>query len=83
MAAALDIVDRLQPRHVVAGHKDASKPDDPGAIQRTRDYITTFAALLQQQTRGEEFFDVMLERFPGYANPKALWRSIIALTNQQ
>jgi hypothetical protein len=25
----------------------------------------------------------MLERFPGYANPKALWRSIVALTNQQ
>jgi hypothetical protein len=25
----------------------------------------------------------MLERFPGYANPKALWRSIVALTQQQ
>ena len=81
---ALDLIDRLQPRHIVAGHKDKTKPDDTGAIQRTRDYITTFAALLQQppDTR-EEFFDVMLERFPGYANPKALWRSIVALTSQR
>jgi glyoxylase-like metal-dependent hydrolase (beta-lactamase superfamily II) len=81
---ALDLIDRLQPRHVVAGHKDKTKLDDTGAIQRTRDYITTFAALLEQQpdTR-EEFFDLMLERFPGYANPKALWRSIVALTPQQ
>ena len=31
----------------------------------------------------EELFDLMLERFPGYANPKALWRSIVALTQQQ
>ena len=81
---ALDLIDRLQPRHVVAGLKDKTNPDDTGAIQRTRDYITTFAELLQQQpdTR-EEFFDLMLERFPGYANPKALWRSIVALTQQQ
>jgi glyoxylase-like metal-dependent hydrolase (beta-lactamase superfamily II) len=81
---ALDLIDRLQPRHVVAGHKDKTKPADTGAIQRTRDYITTFAELLEQQpdTR-EEFFDLMIERFPGYANPKALWRSIVALAQQQ
>ena len=29
---------------------DSSRPDDTGAIQRTRDYITSFAALLEQQT---------------------------------
>jgi glyoxylase-like metal-dependent hydrolase (beta-lactamase superfamily II) len=81
---ALELIDDLQPRHVVAGHKDSSKPDDTGAIQRTRDYITTFAALLEQHTHTpEEFFDLMLERFPGYANPKALWRRIVALTQQQ
>jgi hypothetical protein len=63
---------------------DSSRPDDTGAIQRTRDYIKTFAALLEQQTHTpEEFFDLMLKRFPGYANPKALWRSIVALTQQQ
>ena len=63
---------------------DRSKPDDTGAIQRTRDYLTTFAALLEKQPHtAEEFFDLMLERFPGYANPKALWRSNVAPTNQQ
>jgi hypothetical protein len=28
-----------------------------------------------------ELFDLMPQRFPGYANPKALWRSLVALTN--
>jgi glyoxylase-like metal-dependent hydrolase (beta-lactamase superfamily II) len=80
---ALDLIERLRPRHIVAGHKDKTKPDDTGAIQRTRDYIMAFAELLEQQPdTQEEFFDLMLERFPGYANPKALWRSIVALTSQ-
>ncbi|HEY2085908.1 MAG TPA: hypothetical protein VGH54_07765 [Mycobacterium sp.] len=36
----------------------------------------------RQRHSREEFFDLMLQRFPAYANPKALWRSIVALTNQ-
>ncbi|MDT5258320.1 MAG: hypothetical protein QOD10_3400 [Mycobacterium sp.] len=41
-----------------------------------------FATLLDRQRHSrEEFFDLMLQRFPGYANPKALWRSIVALIN--
>ncbi|MDR6972893.1 MBL fold metallo-hydrolase [Leifsonia shinshuensis] len=75
---ALDIIEALNPRYAVAGHKDVTKPDDGGAVQRTRIYLDTFAELLMQGgcTR-EEFFDEMMRRFPGYANPKALWRSVV------
>ena len=37
--AALDKVAALQPRAVVAGHKNKDLPDDPAIIDQTRDYL--------------------------------------------
>ncbi|MFJ3762652.1 MBL fold metallo-hydrolase [Streptomyces sp. NPDC090080] len=76
---ALDIIQALDPVYVVAGHKDVAQPDDGGAVERTRKYLQTFEQLTREegQTR-EEFFDEMIRLFPGYANPKALWRSIVS-----
>ena len=39
---ALDIVEALQSRAVVAGHKRAGRPDDPAIIEETRAYIRDF-----------------------------------------
>ena len=37
--AALDIVESLNPRAVVAGHKNRDLPDDPAIIEQTRQYL--------------------------------------------
>lgn len=80
---ALDIIESLNPANVVAGHKDKSKPNDAGSIQRTRDYLNTFHSLVECGGKSaEEAFDAMIEAFPNYANPKALWRSIVARTSE-
>jgi glyoxylase-like metal-dependent hydrolase (beta-lactamase superfamily II) len=80
---ALDIIERLDPKYAVAGHKDKAQPDDGGAVQRTRTYLNTFHRLAQEGRRTpEEFFDEMMRLFPGYANPKALWRSTVAVIGQ-
>ncbi|MFK0160874.1 MBL fold metallo-hydrolase [Streptomyces sp. NPDC090493] len=77
---ALDIVEGLNPKYTVAGHKDKNQPDDAGAIERTRAYLNTFRRLDDEGGRSpEEFFDEMLRLFPGYANPKALWRSVVGI----
>jgi glyoxylase-like metal-dependent hydrolase (beta-lactamase superfamily II) len=77
---ALDIIEALDPKYAVAGHKDKTQPDDGGAVQRTRTYLQTFERLTEEGGRTpEEFFDEMTRLFPGYANPKALWRSVVAI----
>lgn len=80
---ALDIIEGLAPKYVVAGHKDKTKPDDGGAVQRTRAYLSTFQQLAEEGGRTpEELFDEMMTLFPGYANPKALWRSVVAIVGR-
>ena len=80
---ALDIIEALDPKYAVAGHKDKTQPDDAGAVQRTRTYLNTFKRLTEEGGRTpEEFFDEMMRLFPGYANPKALWRSVVAIIGQ-
>ncbi|MEU1597798.1 MBL fold metallo-hydrolase [Streptomyces sp. NPDC005708] len=77
---ALETIEALDPTYAVAGHKDKAQPDDAGAVQRTRTYLDTFQRLAAEDTRTpEEFFDEMMRLFPGYANPKALWRSVVAV----
>lgn len=77
---ALDTIEALDPKYAVAGHKDKAQPDDGGAVQRTRTYMRTFERLTEEGSRTpEEFFDEMMRLFPGYANPKALWRSVVAV----
>src|SRR6202051_2959902 len=46
--AALDKVAALQPRAVVAGHKNKDLPDDPAIIAQTRDYLLNARRLLAE-----------------------------------
>lgn len=81
---ALDIVDALEPEFVVAGHKDKTQPDDAEAVRRTREYLDVFTELASSGTYTEEgLFDKMMEIYPKYANPKALWRSVVAVLSAQ
>jgi glyoxylase-like metal-dependent hydrolase (beta-lactamase superfamily II) len=70
---ALDIVAALQPRHVVASHKNKARPDDPKIIDETRQYLEDAARLSQSSHTALEFFNAMVALYPDRLNPSALW----------
>ncbi|MFI6076339.1 MBL fold metallo-hydrolase [Actinoplanes sp. NPDC051343] len=80
---ALDRVAALHPRHVVAGHKDATRPDDPADIDETRRYLDEAMRILESSGTRFEFFTRMVERFPGRVNPTTTWLSSLRLRPTQ
>jgi glyoxylase-like metal-dependent hydrolase (beta-lactamase superfamily II) len=78
--AALDKMESLKPRTVVAGHKSTKKNDDgPRVIGETRQYILDFQDLATKTTTAKELYDEMLSRYPEWLNRGALWSSISAV----
>src|SRR5580693_4656068 len=77
--AALDTIEALKPRAVIAGHKKAEKDDSPRIIEETRQYIRDFESLAKMTTTARELYDKMLERYPDRANPGSLWGSARAV----
>jgi glyoxylase-like metal-dependent hydrolase (beta-lactamase superfamily II) len=73
--AALDIVEALDPRAVVAGHKRYGKDDSPRIIDETRQYIRDFDRLDKETATAEELYWQMLAMHPHRINPGALWLS--------
>jgi glyoxylase-like metal-dependent hydrolase (beta-lactamase superfamily II) len=72
---ALDTIESLKPRAVIAGHKKPEKDDSPGIIEETRQYIRDFDRLSRMTTTARELYDEMLQLYPNRANPGALWGS--------
>jgi glyoxylase-like metal-dependent hydrolase (beta-lactamase superfamily II) len=72
---ALDVVASLEPRSVVAGHKDATRDDSPANIDETRRYLDETMKLLAAQPSREDFFAQVLNRFPERVNPTTVWLS--------
>jgi len=78
--AALDKIESLNPRAVVASHKRPENDDDPGILEQTRQYIRDFDRLVDTTTSAQELYDQMLELHPNRVNPGwALWRSVRAV----
>jgi glyoxylase-like metal-dependent hydrolase (beta-lactamase superfamily II) len=73
--SALDTIEALQPRAVIAGHKKPENDDSPRIIEETRKYIRDFDRLAATTTTARELYDKMLELYPNRANPGALWGS--------
>jgi glyoxylase-like metal-dependent hydrolase (beta-lactamase superfamily II) len=72
--SAIDIVEALNPRWIVAGHKNKALDDTATrAISETRNYLDSADEFLAQHTTAVGFFNAMLERFPDRLNPSALW----------
>ena len=71
--AALDKLEALEPRAVVAGHKKPESPDEPRHITATRRYLSDFIGLDHTTDTVRELFDAMIERYPDRANPGSLW----------
>jgi glyoxylase-like metal-dependent hydrolase (beta-lactamase superfamily II) len=77
--AALDKMESLKPRAVIAGHKRPGNSDSPKIIQETRQYILDFDRLAGMATTARELYDKMLELYPDRVNPGALWSSARAV----
>jgi glyoxylase-like metal-dependent hydrolase (beta-lactamase superfamily II) len=73
---ALDKIEALNPRAVVASHKRPENDDDPRIIEETRQYIRDFDRLVATTKSAEELYDAMLKLYPTRINPGwALWSS--------
>ena len=78
--AALNTIEALNPRAVVASHKRPENEDDPRIIEQTRQYIRDFDRLAETTTTAQELYDKMLELHPNRVNPGwALWSSARAV----
>ncbi len=77
--AALDTIESLNPRAVIAGHKRPGSDDRPKIIEETRQYIRDFDRVAGTTTTARELYDKMLELYPDRVNPGALWSSARAI----
>src|ERR1700694_514210 len=77
--AALDTMESLKPRAVIAGHKRVGNVDSPKILGETRKYIRDFERLAMRTTTARELYDQMLKLYPDWVNPGALWTSVRAI----
>jgi glyoxylase-like metal-dependent hydrolase (beta-lactamase superfamily II) len=80
--AALDRLEALEPRAVVAGHKIPDHDDDPRNIAETRQYLRDFTRLEEATDTPRALFDAMIELYPNRANPGSLWGGATAAKNE-
>lgn len=76
---ALTKVAALQPRAVVAGHKNKDLPDSPDILAETRNYLLDAQRLLAGKPSPREFFDCMTRLYPDRLNVGPVWYSAVAL----
>ena len=78
--AALNKMESLKPRIVVAGHKNMKRDDDGARVlEQTRQYILDFQELAEKTTTAKELYDQMLARYSEWLNRGALWSSATAI----
>ena len=70
---ALDVIEALNPRAVVAGHKNRDLPDDPATIGQTRQYLLDAQRLIEDKVTPQEYFDTLTGRYPDRLNLGPVW----------
>jgi glyoxylase-like metal-dependent hydrolase (beta-lactamase superfamily II) len=73
--AALDIIESLKPKAVVAGHKRPRAADIPNTVGETRRYIRDFDRIATETQSAQDLYNRMLALYPNRLNPGALWSS--------
>lgn len=76
---ALDVMAALEPRFVVAGHKNRALPDNPSIVDETRAYLRDVIRLLAVKPTARELYDEMLALHPDRLNPGPLWYGAVGL----
>src|SRR6266704_487438 len=62
--SALDTIESLHPRAVIAGHKRPGNDDSPKIIEETRQYIRDFDRLAETTATARDLYNKMLELYP-------------------
>jgi glyoxylase-like metal-dependent hydrolase (beta-lactamase superfamily II) len=73
--AAIDTIESLTPKNVVAGHKRPGAADTPNTVAETRQYIRDFDRIASETQSAQDLYDRMLALYPNRVNPGALWSS--------
>jgi hypothetical protein len=73
--ASVEQIEALEPKTVVAGHKDPdARDDDPAAIlSDTKTYIRDFDDALSESRSAQELVDKMMVLHGDLGNPYTLW----------
>jgi glyoxylase-like metal-dependent hydrolase (beta-lactamase superfamily II) len=72
--AAIDTVEALRPRHIVAGHQNRELDDDAErTIAETRQYLDDAEALLRTENTAVDFFNAKLRRYPNHLGRTVMW----------
>ncbi len=79
---ALEKIESLQPRAVVAGHKNRELSDDPANVAATRAYLQDAIRLLDSDIGPIEFYEEMLRRYPDYLTRTTLFSSAAGLLRE-
>ena len=70
---ALDRIESLHPKAVVAGHGVLDPDSSPRHIEETRRYLHDFDASMAMTTTSLELYEKMLSLHPNRVNPGSLW----------
>jgi glyoxylase-like metal-dependent hydrolase (beta-lactamase superfamily II) len=71
---AIDKVEALGPRHIVAGHQNKRLDDDADrTIAETRHYLDDAEELLRTNDTAVDFFNAKIERYPDHLGRTVLW----------
>ena len=77
---AIDKVEALKPRHIVAGHQNKQLDDDAErTIAETREYLDDADELLRTENTAVDFFNAKIERYPDHLGRTVLWAGAGAL----
>jgi glyoxylase-like metal-dependent hydrolase (beta-lactamase superfamily II) len=77
--SALDKIESLKPRAVIAGHKRAGREDSPKIIEETRQYIRDFDRTAETTNNATELYNKMLGIYPNRLNRTTVWFSARAI----
>ena len=71
---AIDKVEALGARHIVAGHQNKQLDDDADrTIAETREYLDDAEDLLRTERTAVDFFNAKIERYPNHLGRTVLW----------
>jgi glyoxylase-like metal-dependent hydrolase (beta-lactamase superfamily II) len=71
--AALDQIEALRPKSVVAGHGVLHPDSSPRHIEETRRYLRDFSETAAKTSTHTELYETMLSIYPNRVNPGSLW----------
>jgi glyoxylase-like metal-dependent hydrolase (beta-lactamase superfamily II) len=76
---ALDKIEGLHPRAVIAGHGVLDPDSSPRHIEETRGYIHDFNASMASTATAVDLYEKMLTLYPNRVNPGSLWATAKAV----